>query len=63
VKKKRIKKVKKRVTPGAVHEGAAPYGLQQPAKQAGRRADGAVLRKVTDKIFTERHELLRKLAQ
>ena len=44
--------------PAKVEEAAAPY----TAKKSGK-ADDAAFQKVADKIFVERKELLRKLAQ
>ena len=58
--------------PAKVAEPKAAYGAKKPAtpaaapKSAGagsRETDDATFKKVTDKIFFERKELLRKLAQ
>ncbi len=55
--------------PRKVDEPQAPYPAKKPAKAAPATKPGAVsvsdaaFKRVTDKIFTERKELLRKLAQ
>jgi hypothetical protein len=45
-----------------VQEVAQPY-IAKPADSGMRKKDGAAFQKVADKIFAERKELLRKLAQ
>ena len=58
--------------PLMVGEAAAPYATKKPAKRKSapkgdepdrRRADDAAFKQVADKVFFERKELLRKLAQ
>jgi hypothetical protein len=55
--------------PVRVEEPAPPYAAKKPAAKAVpaqpsvRPADDAAFKKVADKIFLERKELLRKLAQ
>ena len=57
--------------PHKVEETAAPYAAKKPAKadasapaRTGERPpDDAAFKKVADKIFIERKELLRKLAR
>ena len=56
--------------PAKLEEPKAAYAAKKPAKAAPApgqgspsRADDATFRKITDKIFTERKELLHKLAQ
>ena len=55
--------------PHKVQEATAPYTAKKPVKAAvapktsAASADDAAFKRATDKIFTERKELLRKLAQ
>ena len=58
--------------PGKVEETATPYVAKTSEKKAAapksatdgvKLADDAAFNRVVDKIFTERRELLRKLAQ
>ena len=54
--------------PRKVEEPQAPYAAKRPAKavvRAPQKAvhDGAEFKRVTDKLFRERKELLHKLAQ
>ena len=56
--------------PSKVAEPQAPYAAKKPVKAAAAAsktsatsADDAAFKRITDKIFTERKELLRKLAQ
>jgi hypothetical protein len=58
--------------PSKVQETVTPYGAKKPAKAAPasktaasgmRYVDDVAFKRVTDKIFAERKELLRKLAQ
>jgi hypothetical protein len=59
--------------PRKVDEAATPYAAKKPVKVAaaspkstvpgGQTVDAAAFKKVADKIFSERKELLHKLAQ
>jgi hypothetical protein len=57
--------------PAKVGESVAPYAARKPGKRGAptptepglRQVDDAAFQKVADKIFAERKELLRKLAQ
>ncbi len=57
--------------PDKVEETATPYVAKTPETKAAapkpadvvKQADDAAFNRVVDKIFTERKELLRKLAQ
>ncbi len=58
--------------PDRAEETAAPYGVSQPkaklpaatkSEKNKRPVDTAAFKKVADKIFSERKELLHKLAQ
>ena len=52
--------------PSKVNEPQASYAAKKPGKTAPQpapQADDAAFQRVADKIFTERKELLRKLAQ
>lgn len=54
--------------PHKVEEAAPPYTAKQPVKAAPaptqpRPSDDAAFQRITDKIFAERKELLRKLAR
>ena len=56
--------------PHKVEEAATPYTARKPVKAAPaptksavRPADDATFKKIADKIFAERKELLHKLAQ
>jgi len=54
--------------PHKVAESASSYAAKKPAKAAAlstraTSADDAAFKRITNKIFTERKELLRKLAQ
>lgn len=55
--------------PSKVEESQSSYAAKKPAKAAARApkstgpADDAAFKKVADKIFSERKELLHKLAQ
>jgi len=58
--------------PHKVNEPQIPYAAKKPVKAAtslkstvpgGQTVDDAAFKKVTDKIFSERKDLLHKLAQ
>jgi hypothetical protein len=59
--------------PHKVNEPQVPYGAKKPGKVAvasrqstvrgGQKGDDAAFKKATDKIFSERKDLLHKLAQ
>lgn len=54
--------------PHKIEEPKAAYPAKKPAKAAPaaaspRQVDDAAFKRITDKIFTERKDLLRKLAQ
>ncbi|MBI2813240.1 MAG: hypothetical protein HYX71_03020 [Opitutae bacterium] len=54
--------------PHKVEEAATPYTAKKPVQAAlapaqPRPSDDAAFQRVTEKIFAERKELLRKLAQ
>ena len=54
--------------PHKVEEAATPYTTKKPVKAEPapaqpRPSDDAAFQRITDKIFAERKELLRKLAQ
>lgn len=54
--------------PHKIEEPKAAYPAKKPVKAASapagpRQVDDAAFKRITDKIFTERKDLLRKLAQ
>lgn len=54
--------------PHKIEEPKAAYPAKKPAKavaadKAPRQSDDATFKQITEKIFTERQDLLRKLAQ
>lgn len=60
---KKPPKVKEAATPYTAKKPAVKAAATEPATPGGRSADDATFKKVTDKIFSERKELLHKLAQ
>jgi hypothetical protein len=60
---KKPHKVGEAVAPYAAKKPAAKTAMPKPVELGMRQADDAAFHKVADKIFSERKELLRKLAQ